>query len=305
MITSSRILRRWIALLALPLGAALWLGACGGDPENTGLRVVATTSILGDVVQNVVGEDASVEVLVPLGADPHDYQASAQQVAAIRNADLVVANGLGLEEGLSDVLESLESDGANVLEIAPLVDPIPFGDGDDQDPHVWLDPIRMAEAARLIATELSALSPDLEWEGRAEAYGAALLTLDAEITTTLSAIPEGDRILVTNHDALGYFAARYGFEVAGTVIPSGTTLAEPSSAELAALVEEIQQRGVRAIFAETTEPSTLADAIAAAAGEEVQVVELFTGSLGEAGTGADTLIGMLRTNAQRIAAALQ
>ena len=131
------------------------------------------------------------------------------------------------------------------------------------------------------------------------------MVLDADISATLSAIPEGDRVLVTNHDALGYFAARYGFEIAGTVIPSGTTLAEPSSAELAALVEEIQQRGVQAIFAETTEPSTLADAIAAEAGEAVQVVELYTGSLGEAGTGADTLIGMLLTNAQRIAGALQ
>jgi zinc/manganese transport system substrate-binding protein len=196
-------------------------------------------------------------------------------------------------------------DGANVLEVAPLLDPIPFGDGDDQDPHVWFDPIRVADAAGIIAERLTEIDPAFDWDERAGAYGTALRSLDADISATLSAIPESNRVLVTNHDALGYFAARYGFEIAGTVIPSGTTLAEPSSAELAALVEEIQQRGVQAIFAETTEPSTLADAIAAEAGEAVQVVELYTGSLGEAGTGADTLIGMLLTNAQLIAGALQ
>jgi zinc/manganese transport system substrate-binding protein len=269
------------------------------------LQVVATTSILGDVVKNVAGADASIEVLVPLGADPHDYQASAQQVAALRRADLVVANGLSLEEGLSDVLASLAADGANLLEVAPLVDPIPFGDGSTDDPHFWLDPIRVAEAGRVIAAELSTLSPDTAWQDRADSYRAELLQLDEEIAASVAALPEADRVLVTNHDALEYFAARYGFEVAGTVIPSGTTLAEPSSAELAALVAEIERRGVRAIFAETTEPSTLADAIASEAGEAVQVVELYTGSLGEAGSGADTLIEMLRTNARLIVAALQ
>jgi len=292
-------------ILALSLSLALLAGACGGDSEETGLRVVATTNVLGDMVENVVGEDASIEVLVPLGADPHDYQASAQQVAALQQADLVVAVGLSLEEGLGDVLASVASDGANVLEIAPLVDPIPFGDGTTDDPHVWLDPVRMAEAVSLIAAELSVLSPDGGWEDRADAYRTELLALDEEISAAVAVLPEADRVLVTNHDALGYFAARYGFEVAGTVIPSGTTLAEPSSAELAALVAVIQQRGVKAIFAETTEPSTLADAIAAEAGEEVRVVELYTGSLGEDGTGAETLIDMLRTNAQRIVGALQ
>ncbi|MBT8164577.1 MAG: zinc ABC transporter substrate-binding protein [Acidimicrobiia bacterium] len=295
----------WGAVLALSLGTALVAGACGGASDDTTLQVVATTSVLGDVVENVVGPDATVEVLVPLGSDPHDYQASAQQVAALQQADLVVANGLSLEEGLSDVLASVASDGANLLEIAPLVDPIPFGDGTTDDPHVWLDPVRMADAADLIAAELSTLSTDGTWQDRSDAYRAELLALDAEISASVSELSEEDRVLVTNHDALEYFAARYGFEVAGTVIPSGTTLAEPSSAELAALVEEIDRLGVRAIFAETTEPTTLAEAIAAEAGEQVQVVELYTGSLGEAGSGADTLIGMLRTNARLIVEALQ
>jgi zinc/manganese transport system substrate-binding protein len=295
---------RWRALPALPLLLALLFAGCGSGTDAEGVRVVATTTILGDVVRNVVGDGATVEVLIPLGADPHDYQASSQQVAAIRKADLVVANGLGLEEGLSDILESLAADGANVIEIAPLVDPIPFGDEAAADPHVWFDPIRMADAAGLIATEMASVDPKTDWAARADAYGAELQAADEDITSILGAIPESGRVLVTNHDALEYFAARYDFEVAGTVIPAGTTLAEPSSAALAALVAEIERLGVRAVFAETTEPLALAEAIAAEVGDGISVVELYTGSLGEPGSGADTLIGMLLTDARRIAGAL-
>ncbi len=111
-------------------------------------------------------------------------------------------------------------------------------------------------------------------------------------------------MLVTNHHSLGYFAQSYGFEVIGVVIPGGSTLAEPSSAELSALVEKVQQSGVRAIFGETTESETIADALASEVGTSVEVVELYTGSLGEPGSGADTLSGMLLTNATRITDAL-
>ena len=294
---------RWRALPAFPLLLAMLITACDGTAAE-GVRVVATTTILGDVVRNVVGDGAAVEVLIPLGADPHDYQASSQQVAAIRRADLVIANGLGLEEGLSDILESLAADGANVVEIAPQLDPIAFGDEAGADPHVWFDPIRMADAAGLIAAEMAAVDPHTDWAARADAYRGALRTADQDITAILRPIPEAGRVLVTNHDALGYFALRYGFEVAGTVIPAGTTLAEPSSAALAALVAEIESRGVRAIFAETTEPLALADAIAAEVGDGISVVELYTGSLGAPGSGADTLVGMLLTDARRIAGAL-
>jgi zinc/manganese transport system substrate-binding protein len=113
-----------------------------------------------------------------------------------------------------------------------------------------------------------------------------------------------NRLLVTNHDALGYFADRYDFEIVGVVIPGGSTLADPSSAELAALVETLLETDVPAIFAETSSPAQLAETVAAEAGNDVEVVELHTGSLGEPGSGADTLIGMLRTNATRIRDAL-
>ena len=169
------------------------------------------------------------------------------------------------------------------------------------DPHFWLDPLRVAKAAHLIAEQLTALDPSIDWEGRAESYASELEALDEEIRSILAPIHAEDRKLITNHDALGYFAARYGFEIVDTVIPGGATLADPSSAELAALVERIQEEGVKAIFAETIESTALAEALAAEAGSDVAVVELYTGSLGEPGSGAEDLVGMLRVNAERIA----
>ena len=293
---------------ALFSALALLLAACvtGTETEQTSstrLKVVATTTILGDVIRNIVGADATVEVLLPVGADPHAYQASSQQVAAIQEADLVIANGLLLEEGLIDVLEGAEAEGANILELAGQLDPILFGGG-NEDPHVSLDPVRMADAARFIAVELAAIDPGIDWMSRAESYGDELAAVDERVEAILAVIPRESRKLVTNHDVLGYFAERYGLEVVGVVIPGGSTLAAPSSAGLAALVAEIEREEVRAIFVGTIETSVLAEAIAAEVGIDVEVVELYIGSLGEPGSGADTLIGMLLTDAERIAAAL-
>lgn len=303
--------RRFVpAVLA---AVAILAASCGdaGDAgsSDAGIEVVATTTILGDVVQQLVGTDGQVQVLVPIGADPHDYQASSQQVAAIQRADLVVANGLGLEEPLLDILDAAEVDGANILLLAPLLDPIPFGShggdiGQSLDPHVWLDPIRMAEGAKIIGAELTTIDPSVDWSERANDYADELTAADSRIQDLLAVLPDAGRKLVSNHDALGYFADRYGFEVVGVVIPGGSTLGEPSSSEISALVDTIEASGVTALFADTTEPTTLADAVAQESGGRVEVVELYTGSLGEPGSGADTLIGMLVTNAERIAGAL-
>ena len=335
--------------------------------EMEPLSIAATTTILGDIAANVAGDDAEITVLLPVGADPHDFLASSAQVALLHDADLVVANGLLLEESLIDVLRAVEADGVRLFEVGELLDPLPFaagaghddhdedeGDGHDhdegeghdedegghdhdegeghddeggehdhdehgegedegaehehdhgsEDPHFWMDPLRVAKAAIHIADELNKIAPSPSWAERAEAYAASLEELDAEIRDLLSSIPEENRKLITNHDAFGYFAARYDFEVVGAVIPGGSTLAEPSSADMAALVDAIVDEGVRAIFAETIEPSVLAEAVAAEVGASVEVVELYSGSLGEPGTDAGTLIGMLRLNAERIAEAL-
>ena len=290
---------------AIVLGALLVLGACSssGSPD-AGPQVVATTTMLGDIAGSVVGDAGSVETLLPVGTDPHDYRPSARQVATLVSADLVVANGLDLEEGLNDVLEAAAADGVLVLRIGELVDPIPFSnDPTELDPHVWFDPLRMAEAARIIGDALAGLDTSTDWAARAAEYGAELEAANTEIIEILA--PVENRQLVTNHDSLSYFADRYDFDILGVVVPGGSTLADPSSAQLAALISAISAADVPAIFAETTEPVALAEAVAAEVGSSVAVVELYTGSLGEPGSGAETLIGMLTTNARRIADTLR
>jgi zinc/manganese transport system substrate-binding protein len=307
-------MNRTRTLLVVAVVVAMTLGACGTATSGSdSLRIVVTTSTLGDLVSNVVGSDATVEILMPIGADPHSFSPSSRQVAALSDADLVVTNGLGLEANFADVMEGVISDGGRVLDLGSMLDPIPFGNEDEDqnedddhtlDPHIWMDPLRMAEAARLVAEALSEVDDEVDWSARAVFYSEDLNELHTEIEGMLSTIDDSERFLVTNHDALGYFAARYRFEVIGTVIPGGSTLGDPSSEDLASLVATMRELGVTVVFAETTRPSVLAEAVAAELGGEVQVVELFTGSLGEPGSGAETLIDMLRLDATRIAEAL-
>ncbi len=289
-------------LLATTLALILLLGACGGSDQPQGLTVVATTTMLGDVVGNVVGENAQVVTLLPIGADPHDFQLSARQVATLNEADLVVANGLGLEGPMNENLSTAVSDGANLLVVGPLLDPLRLGDNDD--PHVWIDPLRMADAASAIASEMTLIDNSVDWADRAEVYGVELLELDAEIQRVLSVVAEDDRKLITNHEFLRYFANSYNFTVGGTVFPGGASPVNPSSAYLADLVTTMQAEEAEVIFAEAGEPTALAETVADEVGGDVQVVELFIGSLGQPGSGAENLIDMLLANARRIAEAL-
>jgi zinc/manganese transport system substrate-binding protein len=327
-------LRRQITMLAFAM--SLVATACGpaqADPE--GLDIVVTTNIWGDVVSNIVGDDANVEVLIPLGGDPHDFQASSAQVARINAADLVIANGLGLEEGLLTVLSAATADGVRVFEVAPRLDPIDFDfdhhghdhdddhddhddhdddhdDHDDHDddhdhdldPHVWMDPVRMAQGARLIAAELALVAPDIDWAARAETYAASLMEAHREIEEMLGSVPPANREMITNHEVFGYFAERYDWHILGTIIPGGTSVGAPSAGDLADLIELIIDEGVRVIFVETSSPDTLARVIADEVGEQVRIVELHTESLGEPGSAAGTLIGMLKENARLISEAM-
>jgi len=305
--------RRFVAVVAVAAVALLALGGCdsGGEDDGT-ISVVATTTILGDLAQSVIGDEGEVIVLMPIGVNPHDFQASSQQVAAIQKADLVVANGLGLEEGLNDVLEAAASDGVRVWYVGPDIDPRLFVEAPDADehdeglfdPHFWLDPMKDVSAARLLADHLSEIAPDRDWSAGAESYVVELEQIDEESFEMLSVVPQADRKLVTNHRAFGYFVDRYDFEMIGTVIPGGATLANPSSSELASLVETIEREQVPAIFTETVESDVLARTVAAEVGYDIEIVELYTGSLGESGTEGDTLLGLLRANARRIAEAL-
>jgi zinc/manganese transport system substrate-binding protein len=276
-----------------------------------------TSSILGDVVTNLAGDDAEVEVLMPPGADPHDFSPSARQGAAMRAADVLVTNGGGFEAGLDDAIDSARSDGVTVYEAVDAVDTLPAGEeahADEEpdehdegiDPHVFTDPARMAtiaeDLAAFLADEVPALDTD-EALDRARRYVEELRTLDAETEDDLGAIPAERRLLVTNHDVFSYFAERYDFEIVGVIIPGGTTLAEPSAEELADLAADVDAADAPAIFAETSSPDQLAEALAREVGD-IEIVELYTESLGDAGSGAESYIEMVRTNVDRIVDAL-
>lgn len=301
-----------VAAAALGLVAA----GCGADSGSSSSRtgsVVVTSNILGDVVRHLVAGDAKVDVVMPPNSDPHDFSASARQAADMRAADVLVINGLGFEAGLKDTIGAARSDGVPVIEVAKLaphlhgiVEQGENGGKPVTDPHVFTDPGRMAVAVAGLADQLEQRVAALDtarFRARAATYVAQLRSLDSEVETILAPIPADRRILVTNHDALGYFADRYGFRVLGTIIPSLSTLAEPSAADLADLAHAIDQAGVPAIFADTSSPGRLADALAGE-GHDVKVVELFVESLGKPGSGGATYQEMVRTNAERIAAAL-
>lgn len=305
---------RGSAVIAL---AASLLAGCASDGEagSGPATVIATTSILADITSHVAGDCAPVEALVPAGADPHEYAPSARQGAALRDADVVLAFGLGLEESLHSVLDGAAEDGTPVVELSPELEPIPFREGTDReegeshaglDPHVWQDPVRMATATALIAEALAehTACDRAGLEQRAADYADELGDLDRDIAARVESIPGDQRTLVTNHDALGYFADRYGFEIVGTVIPGGSTLNEPSSSDLAELTAVIDSTGVPAIFAENIGSADVAEALAAEVGRDVRVVELYSDSLGPEGSDGATYIAMMRANAERIADAL-
>jgi zinc/manganese transport system substrate-binding protein len=293
---------KWLALWVL----VLILPACDATSNDTEDRpvIVATTSIIGDIATAVAGEEAHVEVLIPIGVDAHDFSPSAQQASLMAGADLIVAAGLGLEQGLEDVIAAAAEEGVEVVEVGPAVDPIPLQDAEGRpDPHFWTDPLRAGEAARVMAAALAQRVPG-DWETRADGYAETMEATDATIMETLSVIPADDREMVTNHESFGYFGDRYGFEILGVIIPGGDTLADPSSAHVADVVAVMEEADSKVIFAETSEPTALAEAIASELGGEAEVVELHTESLGEPGSEAGTLSGMLISNAERIAEAL-
>ncbi|HMJ76484.1 MAG TPA: metal ABC transporter substrate-binding protein [Iamia sp.] len=317
-------------LLALLPAVPLVLAGCGsGDAaaEDGRPTVVATTSILGDVVEELVGGAARVEVVMPTGADPHDFQPSAREVNAMRSADALVTNGGAFEAGLEPAIQAAEEDVPTVHALVHVA-VLPFGaaghadeeqaaeagdehghdhahDGDD--PHFFTDPDRVADAAEgiaaFLADEVPALATAEVAEGAA-AYVDELRDLAAEVEQTLAPIPADRRVIITNHEVFGYFADRYDFEVVGAVVPGGGTGAEPSAGALDALAHLIEEEGVPAIFADASSPARLAETLADEVGAEVEVVSLFTEALGAEGSGGETYIAMVRTNAERIVEAL-
>jgi len=294
-------------LLALAVtGVLLVLAGCTGTVASDRPLVVVTTNILGDVVSHLVGDDVEVLTLMRPGADPHSFEISAAEAARLRSADLLVANGLGLEEGLQQHLDAAASEGVRTFVAGDAVTVLPYTStdaGGADDPHFWTDPARMVAV-------VDALAPVLEEVGgsavasHAAAYRAELETLDAAMTAAFAAIPAERRALVTNHHVFGYLADRFGFRLIGAVIPGGTTLAAPSASDLADLVAAIDEAGVPTIFAESSSPDRLVRALADEADRRVEVIELFTESLTDASGDAPDYLTMMRVNTERIARGL-
>ncbi|MGW4479386.1 zinc ABC transporter substrate-binding protein AztC [Rhodococcus triatomae] len=290
-------------LSALAVVAGALTGCAITDDRSS---IVVTTNILGDVVQEIVGDQAQVTVLMKPNSDPHSFGVSAQEANSLQTADLVVFNGLGLEEGVLHHVDAAETEGIPVVEVGAAVDPLAYGDGDttgQDDPHFWTDPTRVALAVDLLAAEVIEHVPGVDEtvvRDRAAAYRTQLEDLDRHITALFAGIPPEQRKLITNHHVFAYLAERYDFTIVGAVVPSGTTLASPSASDLASLVGAIEANGVRTIFADSSQPDRLARVIADTTGTEVDIRSLYTESLGEPGSAADSYLKMMRYNATQI-----
>lgn len=272
-------------------------------PRSDGpLRVVASTTILADLAHQIGGDRAEVRSLLPANVDPHDYEPSPSDVIAIEEADLVILHGLHLDTWVDPLVEASMTKAPVIVATAGIptlgTDDKQFGEG---DPHVWFDPTRVETMVTTIEAALANVDSDgaSAYQARRDAYVAELAALDTEIAARIELIPAERRVLVTNHDALAYYADRYGLTIVGTVIPGLDSRTEPSAKEIAKLIEQIQESGVQVVFAENTVSPVLADALASDAGIRV-APELYTDSLGEPGSGADTYIGLMQTDTKTI-----
>ena len=267
---------------------ALILAACQAaspPPQDAKKTIVVTYSILGALVKDLVSTDANVIVLVPNGQDPHEWEPSARDIETLNKADLVVQNGLGLEGGLQKTLTLAMQQGVKSFSASDHItirkvgqgEGIPSG-GTDQtvgasDPHLWADPLSMKQVVVALADSLKT-DLGLDETTRAQQLESQLDGLNSEIMSTVGSLADTQRKLVTGHDSLGYFADRYGFKLVGAIIPSLTSQAEVSAADLAALKTLIESNQVKAIFTELGTPPAIAQAIGQETG--VKVVQLTT-----------------------------
>lgn len=278
------------------------------------LQVVVTTNIAADLVRTVAGESAQVTGLLPAGVDPHSYEPAPQDLGTVAETDAVFINGLGLEEFLAELLANAGGQ-APVVSLSEGIQPRTLQDlGLEQehsqeepggvDPHVWLDPVLMVTWAGNIGEALAALDPSgsAGYRERAGALVQSLESLDEWIRGQVDAIPPEARLLVTDHDELGYFAARYGFQVIGAVIPGYSSAAEPSAQELADLETLIRSFGVRAIFVDQTVNTQIAQRVAEDTG--VRLVPLITHSLSAPDGPATDYPSLMRYNVEAIVTAL-
>jgi manganese/zinc/iron transport system substrate-binding protein len=295
------------------------LVACGcGAParkpadgsRNDRPRVVATTTVVADLVRQVGGDHVTIDCLMAAGIDPHSYRATPRDADRLAAADLVVASGLHLEGKLADLLERL---GRRVPVVA-VADSLPKDRllpvaTDLHDPHVWFDASLWSGCPAAVAEALATRDPAHadDYRARAAAHATALVALDDELRERIKAIPSSRRVLVTAHDAFQYFGRAYGIEVVG--VQGTSTESEAGLGDINRLVDMLVERKIPAVFVETSVSDRNVAALvegAAARGHAVALGgRLYSDSLGEAGSGAETLAGALRANVETIVAGLQ
>lgn len=308
--TKSQQRLRELAFLALVAGLCVALAGCASGPVTTGhgIQVVATTTQIGALTRAIAGDQVELTVLLPSGADAHDFEPDPQVVKKVHNAKLVLRNGLGLDDWMSKTLDNAGGDAAVVVVTRGIV-PLKSSSGDEageDDPHVWHDPANAGIMVSNIAEALAAADPEQApiFMANAAAYEARLADVDQQIRALIEVIPAGNRKVVTNHDAFGYFFARYGLEFVGAVFPVSSKEGQVSAKELAALADLIKSTGVKAVFAEEEVDPKVARELARDTGVEI-VTGLYADSLGPEGSGADTVDGMLLQNARKISEALR
>ena len=293
------------APLAASLSALVLLAAgCGGGGDGDGrVATVATTTQVADFVREVGGERVEVTQLLAPNSDPHDYEPRPSDVAAVADAELIFASGDGLDEWIAEVASDAGADAAivDLGAATPIRLPGEGEEGSAADPHWWHDPRNAEAAVRRIESALLAAAPRsaAAFRRNAAAYLRRLRALDARIARCIDAIPPGRRKLVTDHDALGYFANRYGLEVVGTVIPSQTTQAQPSAGDLSELAETIERERVEAVFPESSLSADVAEAIAEQTGASAEQT-LYGDSLGAEGSDGATYLEMESSNADAV-----
>ena len=276
--------------------AAVSVAGCRDDNGKT--EVVATTTQVGDITRAVAGPALTVHQILEPGSDPHEYEPRPSDAAAVAEARVVIRSGGEVDDWLDGLIEQAGGD----AEVVSLIDHV---DRQDDDPHWWQDPRNAEKATRAIEAALTKADPDgaAGYRARADAYVERLQQLDADIKTCVARLRPADRKLVTSHDALGYYARRYGFTVIGAAIPSLSTQAQPSAAATQRLVDQIKEQHVAAIFPESALNPKLEEAIARDAGAKVGGA-LWADALGPSGSTGDTYLKALAANTRTIVSAL-
>jgi ABC-type Zn uptake system ZnuABC Zn-binding protein ZnuA/ABC-type Mn2+/Zn2+ transport system permease subunit len=290
-----------VAPAAAAICLALTLAACGSDSGasdgNDELDVVATTTQVGDWVRQVAGDSVEVHQILKPSSDPHEYELRPADVEAAAGADVVFQSGAGLDPWTGELVDKAGGSPEVVDLSSAVAHPLPRADG-KPDPHWWHDPTNVQSAIREIGNALGRAAPKHREKFRlnADDYQARIRLLDRTIRASITDLPRSERKIVTDHDAFGYFARRYGLEVVGALIPSQTTEAQPSAGELADLVDLIRREHVRAIFPEREANSKLAEAVANQTGASASS-KLYGDTLGPAGSDGETYEDMEMTNA--------